>query len=90
MGLEAEETLDLGNGVGFRVLFQKGRPVGSGGELELRYAAVSVWDDGRVVRMTNYGDIPEARAAAERLAENGGKRYRRRTWRSLSADSSTS
>ena len=37
LGLDAEETLDLGNGVGFRVLFQKGRPVGSGGELELRY-----------------------------------------------------
>jgi ketosteroid isomerase-like protein len=69
LGLEAEEILDLGNGVGIRVLFQKGRPVGSGGELELRYAAVSVWDDGRVVRMTNYGDIDEARAAAKRLAE---------------------
>jgi hypothetical protein len=34
---EAEETLDLGNGVGFRVLVQKGRPVGSSGEVQLRY-----------------------------------------------------
>jgi ketosteroid isomerase-like protein len=69
---EAEETLDLGNGVGFRLLIQKGRPVGSSGEVELRYAAVGVWQDGKVVRMTNYNDIDEARAAAERLAEERG------------------
>jgi ketosteroid isomerase-like protein len=66
--LEAEEILDTGNGVGFRVLVQKGRPVGSSGEVVLRYAAVSVWEDGKVVRMTNYTDIDEARAVAERLA----------------------
>ena len=66
---EAEETLDLGNGVGFRVLIQKGRPLGSSGEVELRYAAVSVWEDGLIVRVTNYTDIDEGRAAAERLAE---------------------
>jgi ketosteroid isomerase-like protein len=69
---EAEETLDLGNGVGFRVLIQTGRPVGSSGEVELRYAAVSVWEDGLIVRVTNYTDIEEARAAAERLAEERG------------------
>jgi ketosteroid isomerase-like protein len=66
---EAEEILDLGNGVGFRVLIQKGRPVGSSGEVELRYAAVGVWEDGKIVRMTNYTDIDEARASAELLAE---------------------
>jgi ketosteroid isomerase-like protein len=70
--LEAEEILDLGNGVGFRVLNQKGRPVGSSGEVELRYAAVAVWEDGKIVRMTNYNDIDEGRAAAERLAEERG------------------
>src|ERR1700732_2569954 len=69
---EAEETLDLGNGVGFRVLIQKGRPVGSSGEVELRYAAVSVWEDGKIVAITNYNDIDEARAAAERLAAERG------------------
>jgi ketosteroid isomerase-like protein len=69
---EAEETLDLGNGVGFRVLIQKGRPMCSSGEVELRYAAVSMWEDGKIVRMTNYNDIDEARAAAERLAEERG------------------
>jgi ketosteroid isomerase-like protein len=65
---EANETVDLGNGVGFRVVIQKGRPVGSSGEVRLRYAAVGVWEDGKIVRMTNYSDIDEARAAAERLA----------------------
>jgi ketosteroid isomerase-like protein len=69
---EAEEILDLGNGVGFRVLIQKGRPVGSSGEVELRYAAVAVWEDGKIVRMTNYNDLDEARAAAERLAQERG------------------
>jgi ketosteroid isomerase-like protein len=67
--LEAEEILDLGNGVVFRVLIQKGRPVGSSGEVQLRYAAVGVWEDAKIVRMTNYNDIDEARAAAERLAQ---------------------
>jgi ketosteroid isomerase-like protein len=66
---EAEEILDLGKGVGFRVLIQKGRPVGTSGEVQLRYAAVSVWEDGKIARITNYGDLDEARAAAERLAE---------------------
>ena len=69
---EAEEILDLGNGVGFRVLIQKGRPVGSSGEVELRYATVSVWEDGKIARITNYTDIDQARAAAERLAEERG------------------
>jgi ketosteroid isomerase-like protein len=70
--LDAEEILDLGNGVGFRVLMQKGRPVGSSGIVELRYAAVSVWEDGKIARLTNYNDIEEARAAAERLAQERG------------------
>ena len=69
---EAKETLDLGSGVGFRVLIQKGRPLGSSGEVELRSATISVWEDGKIVRVTNYTDIEAARAAAERLAESRG------------------
>ena len=71
-GFEAEETLDLGNGVGFRVLVQKGRPVGSSGEVQLRYGTVSVWEDAKIVRVTNYSDVGEGRAAAERLAQERG------------------
>ena len=68
-GAKAEEVLDLGNDVTFSVLTLKGRPIGSGGEVQLRYAAVTEWVDGMVVRDTNYTDIDEARAAAKRLAE---------------------
>ena len=71
-GAEAEEFLDLGNGVTFTVLVLKGRPVGSGEDVRLRYAAVTVWVEGAVARDTNYTDIDEARAAAERLAESRG------------------
>jgi ketosteroid isomerase-like protein len=66
---EAEEILDLGNGVGLRVLIQKGRPAGSSSEVQFRYAAVGVWEDAKIVRTTNYTDIDEARATAERLAQ---------------------
>jgi ketosteroid isomerase-like protein len=69
---EVKEALDLGNGVGFRALIQKGRPVGSSGEVQLTYGAVGVWEDGKIVRMTNYNDIDEARAAGERLARERG------------------
>jgi ketosteroid isomerase-like protein len=67
-GASAEEILDLGNDLTFAVLTLKGRPADSGGEVQLRYAAVTEWVDGVVVRDTNYTDIDEARAAAERLA----------------------
>jgi ketosteroid isomerase-like protein len=67
--IEPEEQLDLGNGVGFTVVIQKARPVGSSGEVRLRYALVGVWVDGLIVRLTNYADIDEAHAAAECLAE---------------------
>jgi ketosteroid isomerase-like protein len=69
---EAEEMLDLGNGVTLAVVIQKGRPVGSSGDVGLRYAAVGVWAEDVIVRITNYGDIDEARAAAERLADSRG------------------
>ena len=70
--VEPEEILDLGNEVVFTVVNQKARPVGSSGEVRLRYAVVGVWIEGLIVRLANYGDIDEARAAAERLAEERG------------------
>jgi hypothetical protein len=72
-GAEPEEILDLGSGVTLAVVIQKGRPAGSSGDVHLRYAAVAVWVDGLIVRITNYGEIDEARAAAERLAESRGQ-----------------
>ena len=67
--VELEEPLDLGNGVTFGVVVTKGRPVGSSGYVRHKNAFVTVWVRGLVVRVTNYPDIDEARAAAERLAE---------------------
>jgi ketosteroid isomerase-like protein len=70
--VDLENVVDLGSGVVFIVANQKGRLADSGGEVTVRYAAVIVWEDGLIERVTNYLDIDEARAAAERLAESGG------------------
>jgi ketosteroid isomerase-like protein len=70
--LETEEVVDLGNGVTLAVLHQGGRPSGSTGEVQLRYASVTMWANGLMTRVTNYRDIDEARATAERLAEQRG------------------
>jgi ketosteroid isomerase-like protein len=67
--IKAEEILDLGSGITFAVAIQKGRPVGSDGHLQWRYASITQWVEGMAVRVTNYGGIDEARATAERLAE---------------------
>jgi ketosteroid isomerase-like protein len=67
-----EEFRDLGNGVTMTVLFQKGRPVGSAGYVQLQYASVGTWTDGLVERATIYTDIDQARTAAERLADERG------------------
>jgi ketosteroid isomerase-like protein len=71
-GVEAEEILDLGNGVTLAVVNQEGRPHGSSGEVQMRYAAVAIWVEGMIERYTTYTDIDEARAAAERLAKERG------------------
>ena len=66
---EIETNLDLGNGVMFAVVRQRGRLVGSSGHAEFHFASVSEWTDGLVARVTPYTDIDEARAVAERLAQ---------------------
>lgn len=69
---EVEAILDLGNGVVFAVVTQRGRPAGSAGEVNQQAARVSVTADGLIERITSYPDIDEARAVAERLAEERG------------------
>ena len=56
----------------FAVLRGKGRPVGSSGDIRFRFASIAIWSDGVIERETTYIDIDEARAAAERLAEERG------------------
>jgi ketosteroid isomerase-like protein len=69
MAREIESIRDLGNGVTFAVIVQTGRVLGSSGAVELRYGSVMEWSDGLIVRNTTYRDVDQARAAAERLAE---------------------
>ncbi len=69
---EIEEIVSLGNGVIFAVLTANGRPVGSSGEVRLRYASAVIWTEGVIGQQTNYVDIDAGRAAAERLAEEQG------------------
>ena len=64
-----EDGHDLGNGVVFVTLRLDGRPVGSRGMLQEPYAYTVVWTAGLIERVLVSRDIDEARAAAERLAE---------------------
>ena len=63
-----EEVRDLGKGVVFAVVIQNGRPVGSAGHVRQREGWVYVWVGGLIAQFT-VSDIDEARAAAERLAQ---------------------
>jgi hypothetical protein len=70
--IEAQEIVELSNGVAFVVTEQRGRPVGSSGFVGFRSAAVAIWRDGLLERVTSYTDLDEARAAAKRLAQDRG------------------
>jgi len=67
-----EDTVYLGHGVGYAVIREDGRMKGSDAPVEARNAWVSIWDHGKVVRNTLYTDVDQARAAAERLAQERG------------------
>jgi ketosteroid isomerase-like protein len=69
---DVEEVLDLGHGVVHAVVREDGHVKGSDGVVEARVAHVGLWVEGLCVRDTTYTDIDEARAAAERLAEERG------------------
>ena len=64
-------SLALGSGITFAVVIQRGRLAGSDGRLEWRFGAVGTWIDGAVADVGD-SDVDEARAAAERLAEERG------------------
>ena len=69
-----DELLDVGSGVVLTVTRQMARPVGTTGYIQQREGWVWVWVDGLCASVTVYphSDIDEARAAAERLAEERG------------------
>jgi len=72
--IELPEVLDLGNGVVFALARTDALPQGGVGSTRLRevFVYVVVWIEGEITRVTVYPDIDEARAAAERLAEERG------------------
>jgi ketosteroid isomerase-like protein len=70
--LVLEEVLDLGNEVVFAVVVQRARLTDSTAQLRMRYASVNSQARRVFERITNYTDIGEARAAAERLAQERG------------------
>jgi ketosteroid isomerase-like protein len=70
--LELEEFHDHGNGVTLSVIAQRGRPPGSSSFVSVRGGHVAVWRDGLIERNTVFLDIDQARAAAERLAQERG------------------
>ena len=69
---EVKEILDFGHGVVFSAYRENVRLAGSDGRLEQTRAFVSIWASGKVEWMKSYLDIDEARAAAERLAQERG------------------
>ncbi len=69
---EAEEVVDLGHGVVFSRVWEDGRMAGSDSHVQQRRGWVVVWVEDVILRATAYLDIDEARAAAERLAEERG------------------
>jgi ketosteroid isomerase-like protein len=70
--VETEEIIDLGNGVTFAVVLITGHPVGNSGEVQMRFASVTSWNEAVIERQTGDMDIDQARAAAERLAQERG------------------
>jgi hypothetical protein len=70
--VELEECRDLGKGIVLSVIVRRASPAGSCGDVTIRYASIAVWENSLIVSVTNYPDIDEARAAAERLAEERG------------------
>jgi ketosteroid isomerase-like protein len=65
----AETVLDLGHGVVYSVIREHGRMTGSDAYVESTNAWVFLWVEGRAMRCTSYKDFDQARAAAERLAD---------------------
>ena len=62
---ECEEFRDLGNGVTFIVISQRGRLTDSAAWIPDRFALLITWTDGLIEKVTNFTDIDEARDAAE-------------------------
>ena len=63
------EILDLGHGVMLSIVREEGRLVGGDGRIEERVAHLATWANGKIERLKHYTDLDQARADAERLAQ---------------------
>jgi hypothetical protein len=70
--IEVEEVIDLGNGVMFSCVREDSRLPDSDGHVEQRRGWITLWARDKIERVTIYLDPDEARAAAERLAQERG------------------
>ena len=66
---DLDEVRDFGNGVVLAAFTMRGQLAGSSDELRERGQYLYEWVDDLIVRVISYRDIDEARAAAERLAQ---------------------
>ena len=71
--VSADEILRLDENVILTINTQMARLPGSSGFVRLHDAYVFLFEDSLIVRWTAYRDIDEARAAAERLADERGR-----------------
>lgn len=67
--IELVEVADLGHGVMFSCVHEDGRLTDSDAHVEQRRGWITLWAQEKIERVTVYLDIDEARAAAERLAQ---------------------
>jgi ketosteroid isomerase-like protein len=70
--VEIKEMDDRGDGVVVVISEQTGWSMGGGPKVRLRHASVFVWSNGVIAKATHFRSRREARAAAERLAEERG------------------
>jgi len=70
--IKVETVVALGNGIVYSIYRAEGRLAGSTGVVTERTAMIYEWVDGRITRLITRPDIEEARASAERLAEERG------------------
>jgi ketosteroid isomerase-like protein len=69
---EEESVTDLATWVTLSINRQHGRPVGSTAAVQVREAHVIEWADDKIVRVTVYNDVGEARRVAQSLAASRG------------------
>jgi len=70
--IKVETVVDLGNGVVYAVYNSQGRPAGSTAVVTERACFILEWVNGTIARAIVGTDIDDARAAAERRAQERG------------------